>query len=44
MPTDKVTPSNDIVKSITEFRVQCKECGQNYILEVKIKPLELKKT
>ena len=37
MPLDEKTKSNDFVHSFTHYKLQCKKCGQDYILSFKIK-------
>ena len=44
MPLDEKTKSQDFVHSLTNFRLSCKKCGQDYILSFEIKPLKRKKS
>ena len=43
MPLDEKTKSGDTVRSNTLFRMQCKKCGENYILSFNIQRMERKK-
>ena len=43
IPLDKKTKSNDFVRSLTHYKLQCKKCGQNYILQFSIKLFRRKK-
>lgn len=37
MPTDTVTPGNEVVQSLTDYILRCKKCGQKYLLSYNIK-------
>ena len=43
IPLDIKTKSNDYIKSLTHYRIQCKKCGQDYILSFEIRLLEREK-
>lgn len=42
IPLDEKTKSNDYIRSLTSYRIQCKKCSQDYILKFTIKLLKRK--
>jgi len=39
MPLDEKVKSGDIIRSCDTFKVQCKQCGKNYIIKILIKEI-----
>ena len=40
MPLDEKVASGDIVRSNTKFKIQCKKCGQTYLLNLSMQRIE----
>jgi len=39
MPMDETVKSGDIIRSCDTFKIQCKQCGKNYLLKFLVKEL-----
>ena len=37
MPLKEKTKTGDFINCLDKYNLQCKKCGKNYILEIKIK-------
>lgn len=43
MPMEEKTKSGDYKHSLNKYKITCKKCGMNYLLEFRIIPMEHKK-